>query len=224
MKPRIEKYFLDNGYGSIDLKGDEFDCAIYFQGKPYAINWSDCEGSVGQYLVRTGIKGYEKDLKQIRYIVENGLDENQLIGDQLYPLLKLFKFGEFTLINYEPEEWDLTDSKLEKQVNYYPLNYVYVPTQSMEQLNMDTLEKYENKINGGEKPIVVTASVEGGWCEFIVDGHHKLEAYRRSKKSPNVLNIQKKKSKLTIEEGASILQGKPLLELYKKVKARYGNA
>lgn len=83
MELRAEAYYLESGYGSIDLKGDEFDCAIYFKGKPYAINWHDCAGSIGQYLVRTGIEGYRADLRQIRHIIEFGMKDDQMISTQI---------------------------------------------------------------------------------------------------------------------------------------------
>lgn len=224
MKTRSEKYFLETGHGSISLKGDDFDCAIYFKGKPYALNWSDCEGSIGQYLVKTGIEGYKEDLRQIRYIIDSGLQNNQPIYSQLYPLLQLFEMGEFSLTNYVPEKWEIINFDLAEKVAYYPLEYVYVPTRSLEDLNSKTVKNFEQRIRRGERPIVITASVEKGWCEFVIDGHHKFEAYRKAKKSPNVVNIEKRKSELSLEEGLEILNGKPSLELYKKVKMRYGTA
>lgn len=219
----MEIYFLESGYGSIDLQGDDFDCLISFQGKPYAINWCDCEGSVGQYLVRTGIRGYKKDLRQLRMILSNGLDPKMKISDQIYPLLQLFRYGNLYLSNYTARDWDVLSGELSKQVQYYPLGNTFVPTQPSEGLNKETIDGYIAQISNGGRPLVVTASVEDGWCEFVVDGHHKLEAYGHLKIAPNVLNFRKPKSKLPIDEGLRILEGKPSMQTYKKVKVKYDN-
>ena len=219
---RTEDYFLEGGYGSIDLKGNDFDCIIYFHGKPYALNWCDCSGSVGQILVRSGIKGYKKDLRQVRHIVENGLHQEQAISDQIYPILQLFKYGEFRLTNYTAEDWDVSDTKLASQVEYYPFGETYVPTQSLVTLDRNTVDKYIEKIENGRRPLVVTASVEDGWCEFIIDGHHKIKAYQELKLAPNILCIEKKSSQIELEEALSILNNKPAYETYKRIKARYG--
>ncbi len=37
---------------------------------------------------------------------------------------------------------------------------------------------YLDCIRDGERPIALTATAEYGWCEFVLDGHHKLKAYR----------------------------------------------
>ncbi len=221
---RTEDYFLEGGYGSIDLKGNDFDCIIYFQGKPYALNWCDCSGSVGQILVRSGINGYKKDLRQVRHVVENGLHEEQSISDQIYPILQLFKYGEFKLTNYTPEDWDVSDTKLASQVEYYPFGEVYVPTQAMANLDNETVQKYISKIGTGARPLVITTSVEDGWCEFIIDGHHKMKAYQELKLAPNVLCIEKKNSLLDLDEGLRVLKNKPAYETYKRVKIRYGKS
>lgn len=215
----MEIYFLESGYGSIDLKGDDFDCIISFRGKPYAINWCDCEGSVGQYLVRTGVKGYKKDLRQLRRVLANGLDSKMKISDQIYPLLRLFKYGNLHLSNYVAEQWDILSGDQSGQEWYYPYGNTFVPTQAAKDLDKGTVERYVLEISGGARPLVVTASVEGGWCEFVIDGHHKLEAYNRLKVAPNVLNIAKPKSKLPMEEGLRILNGSPSMQTYKRVKA-----
>lgn len=219
----MEKYFLENGYGSIDLKGDDFDSVISFLGKPYALNWCDCEGSVGQYLVRTGIKGYKKDLRQLRMILSNGLDSKMKISDQIYPLLQLFKYGSLLLSNYSAEQWDVISCGVSQKVQYYPYGNTFVRTQPADDLDRETIDGYENQISVGGRPLVVTVSVEDGWCEFVIDGHHKLEAYNNLKIAPNVLNITKPKSKLPIEEGLRILNGRPSMQTYKKIKIRYGS-
>lgn len=217
----MEKYFLDGGYGNIDLRGNDFDCAIYFQGKPYAINWSDCEGSVAQLLFRTGARGYKKDLRQIKYVLENGLDESQKISEQIFPLLKLFKYGDFNLYNKQPEAWDIIDYENSDVVGYYPFGSVFVTTQPKLSLDKDVIEKYEAIIKSGKRPLIVTASVEEGWCEFVLDGHHKLQAYDRLRISPNVVNIEKHKTILSLSDGMSILKNQKGLDIYKKVKIKY---
>lgn len=218
----MESYFLEGGFGSIDLVGNEFDCAIYFQGKPYAINWADCEGGVGQLLVRTGLKGFKKDLRQLRHVLENGLDPEQKISDQIYPILQLFKYGDLILRNYCPDQWEIIDYDENQIIDYYPFGEPLVTTQPRSSLNVDTILKYEASIKSGNSPVVVTTSVQDGWCEFVLDGHHKLQAYDRLKKPPNIVNIEKPKSTLSIDKALPMFKNKNSMEIYKKVKVKYG--
>lgn len=172
-----ETYFLNGGSGSIDLKGGDFELILYFKGRPYAILWHDCAGSVAQYLVRTGIKAHKKEIAQMRHILENGLDPNKLISEQIALILKLFKYGKFYLTNYQADSWNIIDAKPINLMNFYSYNETYILTQARAKLNTETVAKYKSLIKSGKSPVVITISTSASYAAFVIDGHHKLEAY-----------------------------------------------
>lgn len=221
IEPRVERYRLRDGYGSIGLKGDDFDCAIYFKGKPYALNWCAPMGTVFGYLVRTGVEGFQVDLQQIRTIVQSKPDEHEPLHSQFAPLLQLFEPGNYVLTYYDALKWIDAGYKADDLVGYYPESYVLATTQPKNSLDRSTVKEYLEKIRNGARPTVITASPEDGLCEFVIDGHHKLEAYRLAKKWPRVLHIGKEHSMLGLEEGLQILDNTPYLQLYKQVKVRH---
>jgi len=220
-----ERLTLNDGIGAICVKGDSFDCSIHFSGHPYAINWSDCGGSVAQYLARVGTRNTGVDLAQARHAVANGFDDSLPMSSQLRPLLQLFCAGEYLITRRSLESWYYTDDYTESFVHYYPFDGdVLVPTRSTSDLDPSTVDGYVKSIENGRRPIVVLASVERSWCQFVVDGHHKLEAYNRTSVMPHVLDVHGRGSRMTQEEGEAILRGaehSSALEIYRTVKAKY---
>jgi hypothetical protein len=67
---------------------------------------------------------------------------------------------------------------------------------------------------------VLTASAEGAWCEFVIDGHHKLEAYNRERVNPAVLNIVRWDApEISLEEGLRYLPRRhPGVTEYRRMK------
>jgi hypothetical protein len=49
---------------------------------------------------------------------------------------------------------------------------------------------------------VLTASAEGAWCEFVIDGHHKLAAYSQEGVRPALLGIVREDApEISLKEG-----------------------
>src|SRR5262249_40656341 len=51
---RLDLVSLRDGKGLIEVRGGHEESVLLVEGKPVALNWDDCCGSVGQYLVFTG--------------------------------------------------------------------------------------------------------------------------------------------------------------------------
>ncbi len=216
-----ETFFLKSGHGVIDLKGSDFDCIIYFNQSPYALNWCDLEGSVGQLLMRTSVKGFRKNVRQLDRVLREGLNDQLKISDQIYPILQLFKYGTLVLGIYEESEWQVIECGENSVCRYYPYAPTLVMTQPSTDLDEDTVVEYECAIRDGQRPLVLTTSVEGGWCEFVLDGHHKLKAYESLDVPVNILNIEKPKSQLPIDEALSAFQDKQTMEMYKRIRVEW---
>src|SRR5262249_59700678 len=91
-------------------------------------------------------------------------------------------------------------------LDYYPADRSLVCTQTRESLNEERVAYFRKQIRAGQRPIVLTTSAEGAWCEFVIDGHHKLEAYNRQGVKPAILGIERWKAPaISLEEGISFL-------------------
>jgi hypothetical protein len=79
---------------------------------------------------------------------------------------------------------------------------------------------WRQRIRGGRQPVVVTLGAEGAWCEFIVDGHHKLEAYSRQKVKPALLAIVREAAPaISLDEGVGYLpRGHRGVREYRRMK------
>lgn len=86
----------------------------------------------------------------------------------------------------------------------YAYEEAYVFTQPFEKIDPERVLYYEKKIAEGERPTVVVLSALHNWRPsysesvytqnthgFVIDGHHKLIAYRNQKIAPEVVRIVK---------------------------------
>jgi|GEM_PF-2872254 len=203
-----EVYALNDGQGNINIKGEKSEFILYFREKPYVILWSAYQDSVGYYLLRTGVKAYHKEITQISYKLENGLDPNKNISEQILPVLKLFKDNALHLMNYKPSLYNLNiiDTKSTDLIYFLPLKHTYIFTKPKDNLHNKIIEKYKIFIKSGKLPVILTTSIQGSECSFIIDGHHKFEAYIQLKQDPNIVSIEIPCSKLLKTTGKQTIQ------------------
>src|SRR5262249_45944353 len=145
-------------------------------------------GSIGKdysHLDEWSYKGSERTYEQL---VEQGPSPDIPLADQFRSLLRHFPSGAYrlTLDQIPPGvgwlDWDISYQPLRSIVNYYPWSYpgdgkALVPSQPEDRLDADRILHFMERIEAGERPLMVTATVEKAWCEFVLDGHHKAMAY-----------------------------------------------
>jgi hypothetical protein len=118
-------------------------------------------------------------------------------------------------------EYSCQSSANRELLEYYPAEqHNLVCTQARESLNEERVAFYRHQIGARQRPIVLTASAEGAWCEFVIDGHHKLEAYNRQRVKPAILGIVRCKAPtISLKEGTSYLpRGHPGVKEYRRMK------
>lgn len=230
---------LPGGKGLIEVEGGARETVLLVEKKPVAFNWDDCAGSVGQYLVYTGHDCSTNLADQMREFINTGfldpprrhqgdraIDATQNLGDRVLPLLSRFAPG-FYCIAYTPShavddtgsmDQDVLNTELQ---NYYPYGRNLIPTQPRGRLSAALVSIYGSRIRNGLRPIVLTTSAEGAWCEFVIDGHHKLEAYGREKFRPAILCIERWDAPpISLEKGVGYLpEGHPGVVEYRRMKA-----
>jgi uncharacterized protein (TIGR02996 family) len=228
-RARLDLAFVGDGKGLIEVRGGQEETVLLVEGKPVALNWDDCQGSVGQYLVFTGHTRGTDYARQLVEFVEGEVDGGRPLAEQVAPLLALFAPGIYCL-GYTPSaaidgvatlEYSGGSSADRELVGYYPADqHNLVCTQTRESLDEERVAFYREQIRAERRPIVLTASAEGAWCEFVIDGHHKLAAYHREQVRPSVFGIVCWQAPgISLGEGLGCLpRGHPGIEEYRRMK------
>jgi uncharacterized protein (TIGR02996 family) len=225
---RLDLVSLSEGKGLIEVRG-QAETVLLVEGKPVALNWDDCRGSVGQYLVFTGHPCRSDYVRQLREFVAGNVDEGRPLADQIEPLLAVFAPGTYRL-TYSPSTVEEAIAVVEcssqlianrELVDYYPFGLRnLIGTQTRESLDADRVAFYRKQIRRGQRPIVLTTSAETPWCEFVIDGHHKLAAYTEQQVKPTILNIDRWTAPaISLKEGIGFLPGgHPGVAEYRRMK------
>lgn len=184
---------ITNGEGIIDLKSDGFSETLIIK-KPLTANWHDNRGSIGEYYtVSKNFEDSKNIVDSINNILEKGnIDESFNI---LKPFLKLFSNGKYRLEFYNiPREKAIFHFEVERGImndknatSFYPEFYCdeYFYTRPYYSINRKRINYYKRLIKKGTLPLVIIYNnyfIDGNELieskNYILDGHHKLEAYR----------------------------------------------
>jgi len=228
---RLDLAVVSDGKGLIDVRGSDWDTALLVEGRPIALNWDDCEGSIGQYLVLTGHERGDDYARQLIDFVSGDNDLCAPFAEQLRPLLSTFANGVYWLLytpSQVPVSWTMQgypdQSTLDAQfLQYYPFDdRNLVGTQPRESIDEGRVSFFRDRVRNGRRPIVLTVTTKGSWCEFVIDGHHKLEAYARERVRPAILTIDRgDPPEISVDEGIAYLpRGHAGVASYRRVKSR----
>lgn len=195
--PRIELFELADGLSFIDVRGGADGSLLLVDGKPISLHWCDCEGSVAQYLVRAGSTDCENKLRMIRHVLDGNINSGQPISAQILPFLELFVPGLYKLQQqqcYEGwacVEFDSSWDSATSHGGFYPFDSTLIFTQSVDSLNQERVDHYALAITNGARPIALTATSNTAWCDFVLDGHHKLQAYKLVNVRPEIISVSR---------------------------------
>lgn len=171
--------------GPLEVRGDDFDTALFVGGQPVAYFWSDFAGSVGQNLIRTISPNPTEAIQRFRDSVSGSDSLARTLVDSFPELVSILVAGEYKLELEElpPDTYVVDFSFGDKSggiSNFYPGFGALVATQPRSSLSEQIIRDYDRRIADGARPLVVTLAGGISWAEFVIDGHHKLQAYRRS--------------------------------------------
>ena len=186
--------------GPLDVHGDETEAALLVNEKITAFNWCTYEGTVGQRLVRLTSQDCDVSLRAFFQSVETPVPPHQSLVAHFAEILALLAAGSYTLFleeipadAYVVEIEDEPEEGME-QTGFYAGFGAMIATQPVARLSAAVVERLTADMHGGARPVVLTLAAAGGWCEFIIDGHHKLSAYRRAGIPALRLHIMKRGS------------------------------
>ncbi|RYD60724.1 MAG: hypothetical protein EOP84_36620, partial [Verrucomicrobiaceae bacterium] len=180
----------------MDVRGSDFDAVLLLGGRPLLYHWSDCRGSVAQSLVYGTAATNQRNADPLKLLETTISTESSLLSC-IAPIIPALAPGEYSL-NYfaAPQLYDVVEFDEHWDANrdaigYYPGCGSFVTTEPKSALSEERVSFFEQKIRDGERPVLLTVSVKEGWSDFVIDGHHKLAAYTRSRIPAHYLNIQR---------------------------------
>jgi hypothetical protein len=227
--PAHEEFLLQGGEGIIELCGDGFDCGLLVEGAPVALGWEDCAGSIGQYLARSrDTASLSARMRTMRQVAEAGIQPGRSLAAQVRPLLQLFTDGRYRLWH----EHALTPLSVLTYTSpsttwglggFYPEPEPLIATQAADTLRSDRIEYFGERIRSGGRPVVFAARASAAWYSFVLDGHHKLQAYQDVGLSPSVLFIERQEPRvLTLNNGLQFLSNAEQRTEYRRLKRDHG--
>ncbi len=182
------------GKGKIKIKGNITDTYLYINGNPKIVSFFAEVGTVWRYLIGTSIT--EKIIDD-NYLYESlvgtgKLDFNNSLQNQFGHILNLLSNGKYELKLCE-FPYKITYLGLNNEEKPYSDTYGGLADILFTQkyFDLSVVEKYKSKIKKGERPICVLFKLQDSWTIFVIDGHHKLNAYKELKINPKALIISK---------------------------------
>ncbi|MNJ91880.1 hypothetical protein D3C87_95350 [compost metagenome] len=199
---------VENGKNVIDILSDGFVTCLKIK-KPVAVDWPDCDGSCGRYF--SFFPHGERMTERFNETMITG--EDSRILEVMCDFMELFTSGEYTVYidRWKKESLYLHRDLLSNRLNNYynPLGDNLMFTQRYSEINPERVKEYEAMILSGLRPKAVifeavfediemykgsqsVTSVDSP--QYILDGHHKLLAYRNLGITPEFVRISKERT------------------------------
>lgn len=190
------KIQVNQGQNIIKILSDNFGSCLVFE-RALTVNWPDYAGSIGEYYSISNHSNEERErlTTELNGVLING-NENDIL-ESLNTFLNLFSNGEYEIHFYTlkikehsflgqnqlgyaesvPENerfsgWFLPSFEEENIFNTIP----------DEKINPERVDFYIDLINKGSRPKIIlfesyNSTISEWSSTYILDGHHKLEAY-----------------------------------------------
>lgn len=183
---RTEDVIVARGGSVLDVRGNDFDTALLVGGRIWAYQWCDCQGSIGQHLIRATSSDPASAIVNFRRSVASAVPDDVSLALHFGEVIVLLVDGKYRL-QLEDLPSDTCVVELEarqgssfEHTNYYAGFRSLVATQPGTSLSTSTVREHLGAIRTGARPAVVTLAAGDAVSEFILDGHHKLKAYREA--------------------------------------------
>ena len=195
-----ETVYIYNGKGVINLKGDEQETMLFFNKEPFSLTFHVELGTIWRYHLGKAIdRNFLRENYKYEQLVQHGNVKSKLsLNEQFEHITSLLTNGnyELSLSNYElPFEIikTISVSNTNKFIDHYGGTITLIATQSY--LDNTIVEQHKTNILQGFQPIAIVLKTENSWNDYIIDGHHKIHAYKQLNRSPKVLTITKLEAK-----------------------------
>eukprot|EP00029_Vermamoeba_vermiformis_P012771 TRINITY_DN7734_c0_g1_i1.p1 TRINITY_DN7734_c0_g1~~TRINITY_DN7734_c0_g1_i1.p1 ORF type:complete len:446 (-),score=79.77 TRINITY_DN7734_c0_g1_i1:32-1369(-) len=171
-----------NGEGLLVFE-EGFVQGVKLNGKNLIAAWNDNEGSVGRCMVYSRVLTRE-EINIIVNRIESTMNEGDLdlsvLIERLKPFMQCLMSGGYRVqVSREDHlgvvQFRSTDD-LSNLLGTYPVTQTIYCTQPVDLLDKKRVAYYEDLITKGKRPAMLLFVAESDL--FLIDGHHKLEAYK----------------------------------------------
>lgn len=213
------KIQVNQGQNIIKLLSDNFSNCLVIE-KALTVNWPDCAGSIGEYYSISNHSGEERErlTTELNGVLING-NENDIL-ESFKTFLNLFSNGEYEIHFYILKIKEHSFFGQDKLVYaetvpenerfsgwFFPSfeeEHVFY-TIPNDKINTERVDFYIDLINKGSRPKIVLFesfdSTNYEWSStYVLDGHHKLEAYLKLGIDIPAVKILKQKTEISDTE------------------------
>lgn len=193
---------VPDGLGLIEVTGDDGASLLLLGGRPAVLEGSDCCGSIGWLASRATGPGAPTTAEAkalTAWLAAPELAVDPLSGnflppdpERLRPLLSLLAPGRYTMTAATaPQPLRVVHPRAEHVERWYAdEELALLTTDHWPPPDRDAVRTYVRRIRAGERPALVALSpAEDSIAAYLLDGHHKLEAYHQARIQPLVIRL-----------------------------------
>lgn len=190
----MERIQINNGTGLVDIRGRKEHAAFYLKGALMTFAIEIDYNTLMNYFAGNPVGRnflYEDWYNEVKPFLE-GKPSNKKMVKLFEPVLQQLSNGayELSLEKYENKHQIIYSEGKEVNSQYAGCEpFALFATQGS--TNSKVIEKYEELIKKGAKPKVIILKIKEGRINFILDGHHKAQAYINTGMPIEVLEIRK---------------------------------
>lgn len=193
---------VPDGHGAIEVTGDEGGSLLLLAGDPVLLEASAGCGSVGWLAARAGTCG--PGIAEVKSLTE-WLSAPELVPhprtgqadppdpQRLRPLLSLLAPGRYVMsAEIAPHRLRVVHPRVRQVHHWYPdEDLALVTTDSWSPRDLATVRSYRDRIRTGTAlpALVALFPTAESWVGYLLDGHHKLAAYKQAGSSPLVIRL-----------------------------------
>jgi hypothetical protein len=188
-----------DGDGTLSIGGHDGASALRVGWKPLIVEGYTGSGSIDRFAIRTRDDRFRSELLNLRgRLREPGVDDDPVALAR--PILGLVQPGHYGVRIWRNANVHIEPFGENGTTWWYPYEPIgtegtaVIPTDAWPPRDDDTIAEYAEAIERGERPLAVIVRAEPPGDEqdcaaFLIDGHHKLAAYRRTGIAPSFLDI-----------------------------------
>lgn len=186
------------GTGVLRVVGRDGASALRIGGKPLLVEGWTGSGTADRLAVLSGDPWVRRKVRRLRIWLRE--PDARSAREMVWTVWKLLAPGRYGIRRWVPDKYYVEAVQPDRHTSWYvgittpDLGAVLVPTDQWPPPDRATVNEYCQMISRGERPLVLTLRAsppedEDDAVAFVVDGHHKLEAYRRTGVAPHCLDI-----------------------------------
>ncbi|SDL31555.1 hypothetical protein SAMN05216298_3372 [Glycomyces sambucus] len=190
---------VEDGDGVLAVGGHDGASSLRVGWRPLIVEGYTGSGSIDRFAIRTRDARHRESLRDMRdrlRFPDRWDDPVELAG----PILRLLESGAYGVRRWPDANVHIEPFGENRSAWWYPYEAIgtegtaVIPTDNWPPPNVAMVDLYADAIRRGERPLAVLLRSEPPGDEqdcaaFLIDGHHKLAAYRRTGTDPHFLDI-----------------------------------